>query len=732
MGARGVATITRTSPTRSTTTPPKPPPAAEDAATASPAADDAGAFHAREATPAPPNASRITVDGLLLVAPADRFFISALTGDLDGDGARDAAAVVQRVNVTGEVPDAGPDAGELVLYRGSGGRRALPAADDRVAAGAPVRSELCPAASPRADRAALARRRARGRLRPRRRRALGGGPRDHRRGDEGPLPRDAPRSPRRRRLTLDFDGADRDGDGLDDIAVRVSLDGGAPPFEPGPRVSAVVRWFDRPAGMSRDPDEPDASLRTLASWAATRAAKPKEAPAIPRYVEQVRSLYRALCAEGGSPRVVDVQGAHALPCGPSKGLEEADLAEVRAYAVTGDPLRAISALDRAQLAPATRTSTRTTDAQGWITQAAPLHAAPSVLRALGAVPHIERGRAPSWGALAFEPSGKLLVHTVAGVVRADPVQGDEGAADDVQPWRSGVVSPEGAYRWVEAYDACDAISLHATFAPNAGGDVRDVALPIAPPLGAKCDHAGARGEPATTLPIAWGPRGLEAIVAGEPLLFSPDFARATPSVAPLDQPVTLGAPRSPNGKVVAVATAMGILVRGAHARIFRAKELEGGYLELRDCAVSNDGARVACVRGGRAFVGVWDPGVASTTTTALQRCRGAVVHSTSVGSLVLCRHCTRASLHLTTTTPCAISVDSGTPARVTTARVGVSASHPPAIIRSIRRPPPMTSTRSSFSFSSAGPRSRPRVIGRSFSARLPAHVASALGSSNRG
>ena len=408
-------------------------------------------------------------------------------------------------------------------------------------------------------------------------------------------------------LSLDIDGTDRDGDGLDDVAVRVSLEGGAPPFEPGPRVSAIVRWFDRPAGMSRDPDEPDASFRAMASVAATKAARSKEAPSVPRYVEQVRSLYRALCAEGGGPRVVDLEGGRPLACGTSKGLEEAGLAEVRAYAVSGDALRAIAALDRAQLPPATRTAPRTTDAQAWVTQLAPVLAAPSSLRALGAVPQIERGRAPSWGALAFDANGKVLVRTIAGVVRADPVQGDEAAADGVPAWRSGVVSPEGAYRWIESYDPCDGLALRATFAPNAGGEVRDVALPVAPPLGGKCASTGAHGEPATTLPVAWGARGLEAIVAGEPLLVSPDFARATASVASLGQPVTLGAPRSPNGRMLAVPTSMGILVRGGRSRLLRAKELDGGYLELRDCAVSDDGGRVACVRGGRAFVGVWDP-----------------------------------------------------------------------------------------------------------------------------
>jgi hypothetical protein len=309
--------------------------------------------------------------------------------------------------------------------------------------------------------------------------------------------------------------------------------------------------------------------------------------------------------EGGGVRVADLVGAHALSCGQSKGLEEAGLAEVRAYATAGDAVRAVAALDRAQVAPATRTASRSTDAQKWIADIAPVSAAPSVLRAVAAVPQIEKGRAPSWGALAFEASGKLLVRTAAGVARVDPVAGDELAADDVATWRTIVIAPDGAHTWTGAYDACDGVALHASFAPTAAGEARDVPLPVSPPLGARCD--GSRGEPSPAKPMAWGPGGLEAIVAGEPVLVSADLVRATPLLAPLGQPVTPGSPRSPSGRVTVEPTSQGLLVRGARYRLLRARELEGGYAELRDCAVSDDGARVACLRGGRAFVGVWTP-----------------------------------------------------------------------------------------------------------------------------
>jgi hypothetical protein len=156
------------------------------------------------------------------------------------------------------------------------------------------------------------------------------------------------------------------------------------------------------------------------------------------------------------------------------------------------------------------------------------------------------------------------------------------------------------------FDPCDGFALRATVTRAAGVDATDVLLPVAPRAGTRCD--GARGVPVRVLPVAWGALGLEVVVAGFPVLVAPDLSRAEPLAQPLGQPVTRGAPRSPDGKTLAVPTTEGILVLGARARLLRAKELDGAYGELYDCVVSDDAARVACVRGGRAFVGIWEGG----------------------------------------------------------------------------------------------------------------------------
>lgn len=568
-------------------------------------AADAGTegFASEPALVAPPGSSQWTVGGMPLAAPEGQILVMALARDFDGDGASDAFAIVRPA-------DGSNDPGRLIFYPGKarGGpisidpptnlaRDASCTPIDRLEAVGPhaVLVELgaqCPMRPSSApvrwvaivDGAAAAKVR------------LAVTVAD---------PAGAPA------LSIDADTSDRDADVREDIAMRVTLEGGGAPLEPGPRVSATLAWLDRPAGLSRDTGATEASFASLASAASTHAVRVKDAPTVPGYVSQARALWRATCAEGGAPRVVGVAGTGALGCGVGRALEQLGLAVVRAYATMGDPMRAAFALDRAERAPASRTPARAAEAQGWITRLAPLAPARSV-RGIAAVPVEPHGHEPAWGPLAFEPGGKLLVRTAAGVVRVDPDQGDEAAAGGVD-WKPAVASPDGSQRWIEAYDPCDGLPLRATFASGGDDDMRDVALPVPPPLAGRC--AGSRGAPARAIPVAWGPRGLEAIVEGEPILFAPDLASASLLTAFLDQPAARGSPRSPDGQTYLVPTDTGLLVQqgiekggspGAHARLLRARELDGTYGEQRGCVVSDDGTHAACVHAGHAWVGAWD------------------------------------------------------------------------------------------------------------------------------
>lgn len=565
-------------------------------------AADAGApardvFASAPATEAPPGVAHWPVQGVVLDAPAGHVFVSAIVQDFEGTGARQAFALVR--------PAEGNDPGRVIYARAGAPGATLaevqtfapppgsardasctPLARLAGAGGHSVLVELgvqCPHA-PSAPPRWVA--------------VLDGGAQVRLR-----FAATIADPPGAASLSVDAAVADRDGDGREDLALRVALEGGGPPLEPGPRVWATFAWLDRPAGLSRDQATTEASFASLASQAASRASRAKEAPAVPGYVAQARALWRAVCADGGSPRLVPVAGTGAIACASARPLEELGLAEVRALATLGDPLRAALALDRNERAPAARTPSRLADAQRWIEKLAPASNA-RLVRAIAAVPLGPHGREPAWGDLAFEGSGKLLVRTRAGMVRVDPDQGDEAGAETAA-WPTRVVSPDGAARWIEAYDPCDGTPLRATFELGSGQDARDLALPVPAPLGGRC--AGSRGAPVHAVPIAWGPSGLEALVEGSLVLVSPDLVRASPLATFLDQPWAAGSPRSPDDKALVVPTIAGLLVRGqGRARLLRAPELDGTYGDQRDCVVSNDMTHVGCVRAGRAWVGAWD------------------------------------------------------------------------------------------------------------------------------
>jgi hypothetical protein len=528
-----------------------------------------------------------------------REVVLALFGDLDGDGKKDALAVVRPVAAE-RTP--GSSTGELVFFQG-GVDPIRPAA---IAAGPGLAVQPSCAAVARLERI---------------------GPRSAfaeigsacpsgdasravvvvRLGAPGAVapptvafdavvldPSQAPK------LSIDVDAADRDRDGIDDVVLRVAIEGGVIGGESAPRLSAKLAFFDRPAGPSRDPDEPDASLRAIASQAGSRATKAKDAPSVPPLVQQMRALYRAMCQEGGAARITKIHGGSAASCGSSKPLEEAGIAEVRAFATQGDVLRAFSAAETVQQPPATRTAARTAELQKLLGE----HAPPLELRGartLAAAADAAHDRHPEWGPVAFDASGRLLVRHAGRVVRVDPESGEEQPAD-VAAWKDEVLSPDGKSRWLEAYHACEGVALRATFAPTGDGDMSDVVLPIAPRLGKSCPPGG-RGEPAQAVPITWGARGLEAIVAGRPVLMKTDGAQALTAL--LDEPGPPGSPRSPSGRAFVLPVATGILVRGRPApdrwALARSPDLEP-YAELRHCTISDDAARIACLRRGKLVV----------------------------------------------------------------------------------------------------------------------------------
>ena len=555
---------------------------------ASATADRGGTTLVEPALVAPPASTSWQTNGMTLEA-GGREIVLALVGDFDADGKKDALAIVRPV-VAERKP--GSSTGELVFFHGAAEGAPAGAIASGPALGA--QSSCVPTArlekiGPRSAFAEIGSSCPKGvgsraivvvRLSP-----------------PAPAiafdaivndPREAPK------LTIDVDAADRDKDGIDDVVLRVGLEGGGPGLEGAPRLGAKLAFFDRSAGPSRDPDEPDASLRAIAAQATARAAKAKDAASVPLLVNQMRALYRAMCADGGAARITKIHGGSAVTCGSSKPLEEAGLAEVRSWVTQGDALRAYAAAEQAQVAPATKTASKTTELQKLLADAAPVVEASSV-RVLSAPVDVSRDGNPEWGPLAFEYTGKLLVRHGKSVMRVDPETG-EGEAADMVAWKDEVLSPDGKSRWLEAYHACEGVALRATFAPTGDGEMVDVVLPVPPRLAKTCSG---RGEPVPAVPIAWGPRGLEAIVSGQPVLIKTDPPQASALAAFGDEIPPPGSPRSHGAKTMALALPNGILVRGRPSpdrwSLVRSSDLEP-YADVRRCTINDDGSRIACVR----------------------------------------------------------------------------------------------------------------------------------------
>jgi hypothetical protein len=584
--------------------------AAETAVATVEAGVDAGkkpGFQAIHASLAPANTTQWTLEGLSFAAPANHVILAALAHDLDGNGQRDVAAYVQ--------PPAG-GGGQLVFYRGDAKGLAAPVAVSGPSGGADLSFP-----SPCVARVAMT-------LVGPRTLALDLRPSC---GEAAPAPRryvlaafsgltpsvrfavKLAEPPTGWSLALDTEAIDRDGDGVDDPTISFALEGTGAPFDGNERAVARLRFWDRPAGFSRDRTEPEASFQQLAAQATQRAAKKGTAAGVSPLVRRLRILHAALCTESGGAWI-EVGGERGVACNHSRALEDAGAAEVKADLALGDPLSAIAARERVGQGPVTRTAKTRSDVDKAILGA--LSSVWTTFHELKSTPPSTPSKgAPAWGALAFDKSGNLLVRTSIGVSQfAFPAL--EEADSDAASWPWEVTLPGKDARLGAVVDACDAPYLAARVA---GHDVPTgsalLPLPLLPIFGAgRCGDG--RGASAVTTPVAWGAQGLFAIVDGQPVLIPSEVAgigggRATGALpspgGKVDGAWVWGSPRAPTGGYVIVPTRFGVLRRDEStntttAVLLRAKELEGLYTQLRECAVSSDGQRVACVREAKIVV----------------------------------------------------------------------------------------------------------------------------------
>lgn len=550
--------------------------------------NDAGASRGVARVPSQPLAPRWTLEGLELVAPEGEGFVTALAADLDRDEDRDAVAWVASADT--------PGAGRLLFFAGDAeGRLGAPR---QVAELSNLFPEGCSAevALEQVGTVTVA--------------VQASAARCPEPPPSGAIsrwvavvsPAEEPalrqvitvrEPPRGERLVLSVDAEDRDDDGRDDLAVKVALEGGPEHFEPGARATAELRWFDRQAGLSRDADEPEASLRPQATRQMVRAERKGEAANVASSTRQLMRLYAALCEEAGAPLVDFATGP--LRCGTSRALEDAVLAQVRAASTLGDPLRALAAIERFSQWPTAHTKARRREAERILRKLVTVVEAEA--RTLEAVPLRLPG--PSFSPLAFDEAGVLLVMTPNGVTRAT-IHGEEWPSEEDEPWPLAVMSADGRYRWAGSFDPCDQLAYRLRFV-SVEGEPHEVRLPLLTPA-----HGPKRcaGEAETHL-LGARSGNVEAIVAGEPWLLK--VGAAGVDVKPLASSALggitagRGSAKSPDGRYLALGSRRGVLVRDASK--WTLWQLEGSDDDaLEACTVSNDAQAAACVRKGRVIL----------------------------------------------------------------------------------------------------------------------------------
>jgi hypothetical protein len=203
-------------------------------------------------------------------------------------------------------------------------------------------------------------------------------------------------------LLARLEARDEDADGREDLVARLSLE---PSDSEERKPSALLRFFDRPAGLARDPSEPEASLLRTAEALAGRARRAKTAPSVIAEAHALRRLREALCG-AAETRLVQTS-AGPIHCGPARSLEAALLAQGLAALALGDWAGALGAA--ALLDAEKGEAWRRRDLDKALAKAIPARAATVV--------HRVEARPASGRSLRFDVDDTLIVRTLDGAVR---------------------------------------------------------------------------------------------------------------------------------------------------------------------------------------------------------------------------------------------------------------------------------------------------------------------------
>lgn len=393
---------------------------------------------------------------------------------------------------------------------------------------------------------------------------------------------------------------DRDGDGVPDLLVDVTI---AIPGVDAP-ADVTLAFLDRPAGLAREPTEPEARIAALAQEARGQLRQHRDR-ALAQSTRAV-ALYDAICREPERARL-EVGGTPGLACGRSAGAGRA-LAILAQASAPNDALGALDALER-MASPSI--SVRDTEREAARAALDTITDARLAIRE-GPIASAPEAALPRLSALAFLDEDRLLLRG-AGARVIDLASGTEEPAGD----RGSIdlVDPSGAYRLVAIERRCEGsvLVIGASAAIAAPLDRRTSALlaPRRAPPGANCPELppSLRSDDDGWIALGWAPQGVLA-ARGTELRMVPLDLEARPAGMPVaiepgaipPAPIAPGHASTSAERYVTIHEQGVVLVTLGAART-RSLLRPPGWTTPEgsriDVAVSPSGRRIAWISAGR-------------------------------------------------------------------------------------------------------------------------------------
>lgn len=380
-------------------------------------------------------------------------------------------------------------------------------------------------------------------------------------------------------LAFQVDSTDHDGDQLDDVIINVSL------RRAGVSASVRLAWYDRAAGPARDGSLPALDFADVVKTGFQQAVAQGEKN-LPERAAVLRRLWSLLCAESGTPGVVDLEGG-AFQCSAGEALHTLRSLEITGLLKEGEPVKALGVFERDGWMGPGLSSQKKRELGGQIQDALKRYHVKGLFT-VNERPVSADGTL-RWSPLAFVGNSDLLVRGAHRVVKFRLPNGPEESAETtMDPWPLTIQSGDGL-TVRNLILPCDSPELAVLAATRSG---KLVQLPVVSnpeilsPRPGQCVGLGTASTPDTTI-VGWSNSrgglkiGLTATEALVPMRPSPHHSA---SDMPMVMPTSLGM----------------LVLSGGQAALWQGPEVRSGG--LTDCVASPDGLTMACIRDQRAIL----------------------------------------------------------------------------------------------------------------------------------